>query len=387
MIPSAGSRLKIAFVVHDYNNYGGHSRYVAELARRYRHRHEVHVFANTFDDADTEGMTLHRVPAVRRSALSTILSFVLPATFQVRGTFDIVHAQGLCGLRQNVTTAHMVLGAWYRAILRETGRLTLKQRVFRVFGESLERMTYRRRLSPTAIAISARVRDDLASCYNRREAVEVIHHGVDFDTFRPRPAPAEVQRLRGELGLPIEAFVCLYAGDMQKGAIPAIRAVAKVPGAHLAVVSRTPDEPYRQLARREGVADRVLFFPFSKEIEKWFAAADLFVYPTWYDPFGMVVSEAMACGTPVLTSPAAGASEWITHGVDGWLTRQAWDADEIAGGIASLMRDTAGLRKMGERARLAVESQTWDRVAEETMAVYRRQLDRERERGGSATWV
>jgi len=380
-------RLKIAFVVHDYNNYGGHSRYVAELARRYRDRHEVHVFANTIDDTDIDGIVFHRVPAIRRSALSTVLTFVVPATLMVRGGFDIVHAQGLCGLRQNVTTAHMVLGAWYDAILRETGRLTWKQRVFRAFGQSLERTTYRRRLSPAAIAVSGRVREDLARCYNRRDEVSVIHHGVDCSTFVPRPPGVDVGSLRKALGLPTAPFLCLYAGDMQKGAIPAIRAIARVPGVHLAIVSRTPDGPYRELARLEGVADRVHFYPFSQRIQDWFAAVDLFVYPTWYDPFGMVVSEAMACGTPVLTSPAAGASEWITHAVDGWLTRDAWDIGQIAGGIAALAgMDRAELHKMGERARRAAEPHTWDRVAERTMAVYRERLDREKLRGGSPTW-
>ncbi len=86
-------RLRIAFVVHDYNRHMGHSRYVAELASRFKRDHEVHVFANTFNEPDSVGITYHHVPAWRRYTLSTILTFVLPATALVRGRFDIVHAQ------------------------------------------------------------------------------------------------------------------------------------------------------------------------------------------------------------------------------------------------------------------------------------------------------
>src|SRR5438270_7123410 len=101
------ARLRIALVVHDYHRHGGHARYTAELATRFRRDHDVHVFANTVDDPDTAGITFHHVPAWRANALATIASFVLPATVLVRGNFDIVHAQGLCGLRQNVVTAHI----------------------------------------------------------------------------------------------------------------------------------------------------------------------------------------------------------------------------------------------------------------------------------------
>src|SRR5271170_8007913 len=98
-------RLKIAFLVHDYHRSGGHSRYVAELATRYAKEHEIHIFANRIVDDGTPGIQYHHVPAWRANAFTTVLSFALPASFQVRGHFDIVHSQGFCGLPGNVFTA------------------------------------------------------------------------------------------------------------------------------------------------------------------------------------------------------------------------------------------------------------------------------------------
>ena len=116
-------RLRIAYVVHDFNRKFGHSRYVAELASRMKHEHEVHIFANTFEDADTDGLTLHHVPAGAANVVATLLTFLLPATWMVRGKqFDIIHAQGVCGLKQNVVTAHICQSAWVAAMAGHSGR-------------------------------------------------------------------------------------------------------------------------------------------------------------------------------------------------------------------------------------------------------------------------
>src|SRR5262249_54992925 len=106
-------RLRIAFVVHDYNRHLGHSRYVAELATRYNRAHDIHIYANTFDEPHPQELTFHRILAWRRFALTSCLSFIVPATLGVRGNYDIIHAQGLCGLRHNVATAHFCQPAWY----------------------------------------------------------------------------------------------------------------------------------------------------------------------------------------------------------------------------------------------------------------------------------
>ena len=131
-------------MVHDYNRRMGHSRYVAELAARFKRDHEVHVFANTFEEPDPEGLTYHHVPAWRANALASILSFVLPATALVRGRFDVVHAQGLCGLRQNVITAHICQPAWFEASDRLRRTLRVAQSVFREFVIRLDRLVMRR---------------------------------------------------------------------------------------------------------------------------------------------------------------------------------------------------------------------------------------------------
>lgn len=369
-------RLRIAFVVHDYNRHIGHSRYVAELASRYRHVHDVHVFTNTVDDPDTAGVTFHHVPAWRPSALASILSFVVPGTLAVRGRFDVVHAQGLCGLRHTLATAHICQSAWYHALERQGLRLSWKQQVSRRLVTGLERKALCQPQTRRVIAVSHLVRANLAEYYGRTHGVEVVYHGIDTDRFHPANRDRFRTAVRQSVGVPDGQFLALYVGDLKKGAAAAVRAVARTPGAVLLIVSGSDATEVKAVAAEAGVSDRVIFHPHSKRVESFFAAADVFVLPTVYDSFGLVITEAMASGLPVVISRAAGAAELITPGVDGFVTDQPWDADAIAAHLAAL-RDSPGLReRVGTAARRLVEPLTWDRTAAETLAVYRSAADR-----------
>jgi UDP-glucose:(heptosyl)LPS alpha-1,3-glucosyltransferase len=364
-------RLRIALVTHDYHRHGGHARYVAELATRFRDGHDVHVFANTVDGRDAAGITFHHVPAWSANTLTRILSFVVPATAKARGRFDVIHAQGLCGLHHNLATAHFCQSAWFGALAREGVRLSWRQRAFRGLVTPLERRALCQPGTRKVIAISELVRRNLAHYYGRTRGVEVIYHGTDVARFHPDNHSRWRAAIRSSVGVNDQRFLALYVGDLKKGAAAAVRAVARTPGVTLLVLSPTPPGPYRAEAEREGVANRVIFHPHSKQVEQFFAAADAFVFPTVYDPFGLVITEAMASGLPVVTSRAAGASELIAHGTDGLLTDRPWDADAIALHLAHLRDDAALRERMGAAARARVEPLTWDRTAERTLAVYR----------------
>jgi UDP-glucose:(heptosyl)LPS alpha-1,3-glucosyltransferase len=367
---SVRGRLRIAFVVHDYHRQGGHARYVAELAHRFRRQHEVHVFSNTFDEPDPAGIVHHYVPAWRANALATILSFVVPATWQVRRGFDIVHAQGFCGLRQNVVTAHMCQAAWFQAVDRNSGPQPWRKRMFRAVTTRLEQLAYRERSAKAFIAVSERARQDLEE-HHRLRRVRVIHHGVDVETFHPRNRLRWRADVRAALGLGDSEFVALYVGDWQKAGAPLLASLAHTPHVRLVVVTRTATKEILQAAASLGVADRLMLAPPTSHIERWYAAADAFVFPSFYDTFGMVVAEAMAAGLPVIVSRAAGAAEWVVPGVNGLLLDEAWDGAALSREIVVLRDDSALRNQLGGNARRTAEEHTWDRVAEETLEVYR----------------
>jgi UDP-glucose:(heptosyl)LPS alpha-1,3-glucosyltransferase len=371
--------LKIAFVVHDYNRVLGHSRYVAELAERFARRHEVHVFANRFEKLPA-GIVPHRVPALRFSALATIFSFVVPASVMVGHDFDVVHAQGLTVFSPDVVTAHISNARWLEGRrLLEGDNLSWRERVFAALVIPAERRSLRDDRA-TAIAISAALRDDLASTYGRSAETVVIPHGVDQQQFHPGVRAMYRDDVRRELAIPDATPVFLYVGDLRKGMDPAIRALARVPEAHLLAVSRTPPESYLAIAEDAGVAGRVTIRPATDRIEKYYGAADALVLPTPYDAFGMVITEAMACGLPAITTPLAGAAELLVDGVHGRLVRSPTDIEGLAKAMEALAVDGAARSRMGEAAARLMRDHTWDRVAERTLAVYHGHIARRRAR-------
>ena len=258
--------MRIAFVVHDYNRSLGHSRYVVELAERYAEEHEVHVFANRFEGLP-EGITAHRVPALRASALLSIFSFIAPATLMVGHGFDIVHAQGLTMRGADIITAHICNARWLEGRrLLEGGRVPWRERVFGALVIPAERWALRDRQA-TVIAISNALRTDLQRLYDVRGDIAVVPHGVDGRQFNPGVRATHRADVRQQLGVRDDEVVFLYVGDLRKGFTPAIRALADVPGARLVGVSRTPPQEFSEIAAVAGVGDRVTVCPATNQVE------------------------------------------------------------------------------------------------------------------------
>jgi UDP-glucose:(heptosyl)LPS alpha-1,3-glucosyltransferase len=365
--------LKIAFVVHDYHRSGGHSRYVAELATRFAKEHEVHVFANRIVDDGTAGIHFHHVPAWRANAFTTVLSFVVPVTLQVSRDFDVVHSQGFCGLVGNVFTAHMCNRAWHSALLTLEGGATLRESVFNKVTGALEDALYRFARKSPVIAVSSRVGQDLVKHYHCRAPIHVIYHGTDLETFSPETRRRYRDQARAQYGIPKDEFVFLYVGDLRKGARRSMQALAQIEKGLLLCVAASDPSPYRQFAKDLGVEQRVIFAGHTRQVERAYAAGDAFLLPTPYDSFAMVVSEAMACGLPVVVSREAGVAELIRHGENGLLLEDVTSPAELALHMRSL-QDRVWAEALGRAGRKTVEPLSWDAVAAQTMAVYQEVL-------------
>ena len=153
-----------------------------------------------------------------------------------------------------------------------------------------------------------------------RERLVVAPSGVDLDRFHPRERAAASRRLRERVrSAKHEPLIVLAARNPELKGFPALLA-ALAPLQHLpwrlvlAGVKRR--RRWRQLARRRGLAGRVEVIGDVDPVEIA-AGADLCVLPTWRDTSGLVVLEALACGTPALTTKQAGAAEVLGDGPAG----------------------------------------------------------------------
>ena len=172
-----------------------------------------------------------------------------------------------------------------------------------------------------------------------------------------------------------ETVFLLVAHNLRlKNAESAIRALSLVVSegadARLVIVGGKRTLPCVRLARKLGLSERVAFVEPVRDVLPYYAAADVFLHPTWYDPCSLVVLEALACGLPVITSRFNGVSELMADGEHGFILSDP--ADIVA--IAKKMEELLGpeLRKrMGAAARLLALEQTLESQTVRFLAVYR----------------
>jgi glycosyltransferase involved in cell wall biosynthesis len=207
-----------------------------------------------------------------------------------------------------------------------------------------------------------------------RRRVSVVPCGVDLCRFttdgpvEPRP------------GLPARILAVARLVE-RKGVGEAVEALTQLPEAEL-VIAGGPDRAeldsdpevrrLRELAGRHGVSDRVEFRGRvgRAELPALLRSADVAVCVPWYEPFGIVPLEAMACGVPVVASSVGGLVDTVVHGVTG-VHVPPRDPARVAEALDGLLGDPARRRVLGAAgARRARERYGWDRVAAMTLDAY-----------------
>lgn len=350
--------MRVALVVHHARPTGGQDRYALELARHLAADCEVALVAIRATGDLPPGVRLLPVRAPDRPFLLTAALFRRAAGALLRRQhFDVVHAIGGALPGASVITAQFCHAAWAAVAPRPS----LYQRAVTHQAIADERAAYRHPALRAVVAVSRTTAADVANHYGPLQApVTVIPNGVDLDVFRPRGTTRPAR----------DPAVVLFVGAYErKGLETAIQALALMrTRTRLRAVGAGPRRRFELLAERLGVADRVTLEPPRPDIGAVFAEADAFVFPTRYDPFGMVVAEALACGVPVVTSAAAGAADLIVPGEHGAVIPDARDARAFADALDAVLADR---ERMGATARSAVRDLSWDAIAQRTLDVYR----------------
>ncbi|MFZ4507244.1 MAG: glycosyltransferase family 4 protein [Fimbriimonas sp.] len=211
------------------------------------------------------------------------------------------------------------------------------------------------------------------------DKIDVIFNGVNAKKFEFDWTEKERLTHRAKLALPEEKIV-MYVGRFvrEKGIQVLLNAattvLAKEPNTKFLIVGGGNREHFEKFVHWAGLEDKVLFTGFmaNRSLHMLYRCADVAVFPSLYEPFGIVALEAMAAGVPVVASDAGGLREVVLHDETGTLTYAA-DPQSLAWGILRALNNPVEGQIMGAKAkeRLVTEFD-WDTIADQTVAVYDR---------------
>ena len=385
--------MRIAYAMINCNRRDGSARAVNEVAERMAKRgHEVHLYARKAEDLDLDLIKWHRVPGPGWPEIADFYSYhVATNRLLAQHDYDVVHSIGVNTARANVFTIQNIQPAKV-AILKQLGseeKVSLPRRFTRwlylTITSSIEKKLYTARPGkalPTFLPVSRGVEAELRRYYEIGDApVRIIPNAADVEKFKPlgsalRSGEPTGQRgaWRREQGIPADALLAVFAGGewARKGLHLAIQGLGKMSNKTLWLFVAGDDadrERFKQMARDAGIADRVVFGGFRKDVEKAMGASDLFLFPSYYEAFSLATIEAAACGLPVVASKINGTEDFIAPGETGEFVKH--DAADIAAVLDRLLADHPRLCEMSKLSRRRVEAEyTWDRVADMTEKIY-----------------
>lgn len=374
---------------------GGLARHVQELSRalvRAGHRVEVVTVEAPPEpaEAEDEGVNVWRVP-IGYPQPRGFFTWVLYLNFALlEGAVSLLERRG----RPEVIHAHDWVTAFAARCLKHALKIPLVATIHateygrnRGLYNDLQRqisdvewwLTYE---AWRVICCSAHMRQELETVLQvPTDKIDVIPNGVDPAMLCP-PEGWDLVAFRQRYARPEEKII-FYVGRLvpEKGAQILLEAAPKIltysPATKIIIAGTGPmASSLRARAEELAISDQVVFTDFIDDPTRnaLYAVADVAVFPSTYEPFGIVALEAMAAGVPVVVGDTGGFREIVIHGVNG-LKCYPGDPDSLANNVLTLFHDpalAASLREEGRREAVAYFG--WDRMAQMTAAVYERVL-------------
>ncbi|MDH7602909.1 MAG: glycosyltransferase family 4 protein [Armatimonadota bacterium] len=268
------------------------------------------------------------------------LTVVRLARLIKQGRFDAVHT--------HLSTASL-LGAF-------ASRLARRPSIAHVHGLNTATCF---KYSSRIIAVSDAVRRHLAAQGIPAERIRVVHNGVDVQAYQP----VDLEKAKNDFGYEPDAPLFGVFGRLspEKGQRVAIEAMFliqdDIPNARLVIAGDGPErESLLTCARVLGVADRVDFVGFVKDVRHLMSACDVVVVPSLKEGFGLVAVEAMALERPVAASATGGLPEIVLQGETGILVAPE-DPKALAQALLELAQDAELRSRLGRNGRRRVEEE------------------------------
>lgn len=365
---------------------GGCATYISDLARRLvADGHQVHLYACRWDAAALPAtLRYHPLPVPRGPRFlrpwrfsAECLKELQAARHMVSVGFDktwgqdVLYPQGGLHAASAAHNLNKYRHVWMRSLAGLARRIDLAHWSY----SALERRQYLTPPRPLIVVNSGLVRHHFQRYLGiGASELRVVRSAIDPSRFSEADRPRRRLECRQRWGIGPHETVALFAAMNYrlKGLEPLLRALDQLPARlpfRLLVAGNPHTAPWERLAGRLGVAERVCFAGHCPDMRDGYFAADFLVHPTFYDPCSLVVLEALACGLPVITTQANGASELLSPLREGYVIEDPHDAERLAWSMEQLL-DPARRSAYAQAARRTATKWTFDHHYRQMLEVF-----------------
>jgi UDP-glucose:(heptosyl)LPS alpha-1,3-glucosyltransferase len=386
-MPPSGRKPLLAVVSPFIDKRHGTERCVAEQIERLAAHFEIHLYSSRVEDISVESIKWHSVyiprgPELLRLPVWLLANALVRWKDRLRGIRPhATYSPGPNCFDADVISVHAIFARVRRASIAKVGvgdprdvawPRRLHRGMYYLLAEGVERAVYGRG-GVTLVAVSKRTATDVARFFRRNREVGVLYNAVDQVQFSPERRRELRPVARQALNLSDGTIAILLIGNdfRNKGLAFLVEAINRLGDLNLCLLVAGSDSPdvYETSIRQRATGERLKFLPIRRDVEFYFAAADIYASPSLEDAFPLPPLEAMACGLPVITSRFAGTCEIMRDGEDGLILEDPFNVSVLTGWIRNLAVDSGWRDRLGQAAARTAANYTWDRNAEQLRAL------------------
>jgi glycosyltransferase involved in cell wall biosynthesis len=356
------------------SKHNGLSMHINKLTNHLSQREDTELHVVTFGKENKQlrkgNLTIHIIKTIAKLPEALLIFQIQSLKREIMEIHpDIIHAQGSFAL---YSTATALMWNKYPTLLTVHGIVAKEFKFYREIHFILSIFIHipneRYVLSkiPNIIVCSPQMEKIVSNMTNSK--IHVIPNGIDIEDSQN----IEPHKLS-------KSHSILFIGGLRKakgidiliGAFPLIK--KSDTDSHLFIGGIGPEEKkIKKLVKKLNIEEKVEFLGFVSEDEKYayYKSVDLCVFPSVYEPFGIVCLEAMVCGRPVVASNVGGIPFVVENGKTGLLF-ESGNVKDLAEKVIILLKNKELRDKMGEVGRERAKEFTWDKIAEQTVEVYK----------------
>lgn len=369
--------MKICFVTHKVKKGDGQGRVNYEvITEAIKKGHDIIIISSEL----AEELRVHsQITWIRigTQKIPTMLLkyqwFALVSAFWIWGNrrgLDLVVVNGfITYANSDINCVHFVHSAWikskYHPFREQKNARSFYQLVYNGLNSLLERHALKR--TRQIVAVSEQVKQELLQDARiKAHRISVVSNGVDLNEFYPRSVN------RADFNLAENRTYALFAGDLRskrKNLDSVLLALAQVEHIDLLVLGYTEKSPFPKLAEKLGISHRVHFLGYRRDVAEIMSLADLFIFPSRYEPFSLVILEAMASGLPVITSNRCGAVELLSD-QSAIVIEDPDNTSALIQALRELCSNRERLELMALRAREDALGNSWGHMSDKYLELF-----------------